>query len=132
MVDVQRKNIAITLYHLYFLFVKEEARVDYRRCKSIITKFNILYWTVLLYCANSLFSIIFVVEVISTLIFLILTTSTFSTVFFYKNINFDSKNFFQNNVPYVFLQSILFYFWVSLISSLNLFVFLMFLEAKFV
>jgi hypothetical protein len=121
------------LYILLFFFVTFNALFfNYSYLSSgevydfIITKFNILYWTTLLYCANSLFSIIFVIEVISTLIFLVLTTSTFSTVFFYKNINFDSKNFFHNTIPYVFLQSILFYFWVSLISSLNLFVFLMF------
>lgn len=97
----------------------------------LITKINILYWTFFLFCANSLFTIIFIIEVISTLIFLLLTTSTFSTVFFYKNINFDSKNFFQNSTPYIFLQSILFYFWVTLISSLNLFIFLIYFYSCF-
>lgn len=89
----------------------------------LIAKFNTYYWILLIFYSNSLFTIIFVIEVLSALIFLILTTSMFSTSFFYKNISFDSKIFFHNSLPYTFLQSFLFYFWVSLISSLNLFVF---------
>ena len=27
-----------------------------------------------------------------------------------KNVNFDSKTFFQNSTPYTFLQSLLFFF----------------------
>ena len=96
-----------------------------------ITKVNFVYWMSLLFFTNSLFTIIFVIEIISTLVFLLITTSIFSTTFFYKNINFDSKNFFHHNSPYLFLQALLFYFWVSLISSLNLFIFLIFFYNNF-
>ena len=48
----------------------------------------------------------------------------FSTLFFYKNINFDYKIFFKNDIPYTVLQAFLFFFWISLITSLNLFVFI--------
>ena len=60
--------------------------------------------------SNSIFTLMFVIEVISTLIFLLITTSVFSTTFFYKNINFDTKNFFQNVTPFTFLHSLFFFF----------------------
>lgn len=77
--------------------------------------------------ANTLFTLMFIIEVISTLIFLLVTTSAFSTTFFYKNINFDVLNFFAGIGPLTFLRSIFYFFWVSLISSLNLFVFLIYM-----
>ena len=98
----------------------------------IITQFNFLYWLTLLFMANSIFTLMFIIEVISTLIFLLITTSVFSTTFFYKNINFDSKNFFQNITPFTFLHSLFFFFWISLISSLNLFVFIIFIYKSLV
>ena len=93
----------------------------------VITQFNFLYWLTLIFMSNSIFTLMFIIEVISTLIFLLITTSVFSTAFFYKNINFDSKNFFQNTTPFTFLHSLFFFFWISLISSLNLFVFIIFI-----
>ncbi len=93
----------------------------------LITKYNFLYWIIFLFLANSIFTVIFVIEVLSTLIFLLITTSTFSSSFFFKNINFDLKFFFHNSKPYLFLQSLLYFFWVSLISSLNLFLFIIIL-----
>ena len=98
----------------------------------IITQSNFLYWLTLLFMSNSVFTLMFVIEVISTLIFLLITTSVFSTTFFYKNINFDSKNFFQNITPFTFLHSLFFFFWISLISSLNLFVFIIFIYKSLV
>jgi hypothetical protein len=76
----------------------------------IITQFNFLYWITILFMSNSIFTLMFVIEVISTLIFLLITTSVFSTTFFYKNINFDTKNFFQNVTPFTFLHSLFFFF----------------------
>lgn len=90
----------------------------------VITKYNMYYWILFLFFSNSIFTAIFVIEVLSTLIFLLISTSIFSTTFFFKNISFDLKVFFKNDMPFVFLQSLLFFFWVSLVSSLNLFVFI--------
>lgn len=96
----------------------------------LIAKFNTFYWFLLLFFSNSTFTVIFVIEVLSTLVFLLITSSIFSTTFFYKNIDFDLKIFFQNSSPFTFIQSLLFYFWISLVSSLNLFIFLIFLFTK--
>lgn len=96
----------------------------------IITIFNFFFWTILLFMSNSIFTSIFIIEVLSTLIFLLIITSTFSTTFFYRNINFSHGHLFQHSTPQTYLQSLLFFFWVSLISSLNLFLFCLFFYLK--
>ena len=92
----------------------------------IITQFNFLYWLLLLFMTNSTFTLMFLIEVTSALLFLLITSSVFSTAFFYKNINFELTNFFSQLTPFSFLQSLLYFFWISLVSSLNLFVFLIY------
>jgi hypothetical protein len=93
-----------------------------------ITKYNFFYWLIIIFMANSFFTVIFVIEVLSTLVFLLLVTSVFSSTFFYRNVSFDSSFFLQSLLPYTFLNSIIFLFWVSLLSSLNLFVFLIYVS----
>ena len=108
--------------------------VSYFSSKEIydyfLTLFNFLYWILLLFFSNSLFTSIFIIEVLSTLIFLLIITSTYSTVFFYKTTNTHQGHLFQQNTPFSYIQSLLFFFWVSLVSSLNLFLFLIFLFFK--
>jgi hypothetical protein len=96
----------------------------------IITTFNFFYWIFLLFCTNSIFSTIFLIEVLSTLILLLIVSSTFSSSFFYKNTNFTFGHLFQQSTPFSYIQSILYFFWVSLISSLNLFIFCLFFYIK--
>ena len=96
----------------------------------VIVQFHFLYWVVLLFLTNSLFTTIFVIEVLSTLILLLIITSTFSTTFFYNNLDLSFGHVFQNSVPTTYIQSVLYFFWISLISSLNLFLLLIFLFLK--
>lgn len=96
----------------------------------IITIFNFLYWIILIFFSNTIFTSIFIIEVLSTLIFLLLITSTFSSTFFYRNLNLSFGHLFQQSTPYSYLQSILYFFWVSLLSSLNLFLFCLFFYFK--
>ena len=95
-----------------------------------IVTINFLYWIILLFFSNTIFTVIFLIEVIGALLFLLIITSTFSTSFFYRNLNLNYGHLFQNSTPYSYLQSILYLFWISLISSLNLFVFILFLYLK--
>lgn len=95
-----------------------------------ITLYNFFYWVLLLFFANSILTTIFIIEVISAVIFLLIVTSTYSSTYFYRNTNFSFGNLFQNSTPYTFLQSLIFYFWISLISALNLFLFILFLYLK--
>ena len=88
-----------------------------------ITQINVFYWSSLIFAANSLVSMIFIIEVQSALLFLIVVTSTFSSSHFYNNSDLSDFNSFSNQTPYSFVNSIMFFFWVSLLTSLNLFLF---------
>lgn len=92
-----------------------------------IVKYNFFFWVAVLFLSNSLFSLFFIIEALSALIFLLLVCSTYSTLHFFRSVSLDFSNFLQNNTPHTFIQSILFFYWVSLLSSLNLFVFSAFL-----
>ncbi len=87
----------------------------------IITCIHLFLWITILFWTNTIFSIIFVIEILSTLIFLLLANSTFSSTHYYNNLNLNLHSYFQNTLPFFFLQTLLFFFWISLISSLNLF-----------
>lgn len=94
---------------------------------SLITKLSLTFWLVFIFFSNNLITTIFIIEVMSALLFLLITTSVYSTTFYYKNIDFSSYNYFQNAIPYTFINSIIYFFWVSLIASLNLFLFTIYL-----
>jgi len=95
-----------------------------------ITTYNFAYWLTILFMSNSIFSMVFVIEVISTLILLLIVTSAFSTTFFYRNLNLSFGHILQQSLPHSHLQSLLYFFWISLISSLNLFLFFLLLYTK--
>lgn len=94
---------------------------------SLITKISLTFWLSFIFFSNSLITTIFIIEVMSALLFLLITTSVYSTTFYYKNIDFSQYNYFQNVIPYSFLNSLIYFFWVSLIASLNLFLFTIYL-----
>ena len=124
-----------TLLNLSFiLFLWVFSHTTYYSSKEIydflITTFSFFYWIFLLFCSNSIFSSIFVIEVLSTLILLLIVTSTFSSTYFYRNTNLSFGHLFQQTTPFSYIQSILYFFWVSLISSLNLFLFCLFFLHK--
>ena len=98
---------------------------------SAITKISLVFWLSIIFLANSLITTIFVIEVMSALLFLLITTSVYSTTFYYRNVDFSSYNYFQNSMPYTFINSIIYFFWTSLISSLNLFLFTIYLYTTF-
>jgi len=95
-----------------------------------ITIVNMYYWVSLLFATNSIITMIFVIEVQSALLFLLLVTSSFSSAFYYRNSDLSSYNFFANSLPATFIQSIMYFFWISLVGSLNLFLFTIFLYQK--
>ena len=95
-----------------------------------ITMLNMYYWISLLFASNSVITMIFVIEVQSALLFLLLVTSSFSSAFYYRNSDLSDYNFFSNAIPSAFIQSIMYFFWISLIGSLNLFLFTIFLYQK--
>jgi hypothetical protein len=115
----------LMLYCTSFYFSSKET-FDF-----FIVCFNFFFWIYFLFYANSLFTVIFFIEILSTLIFLLLITSSFSTTYFYNNLNLNLYNYFNTNTPFFFLQMLMYFFWISLISSLNLFFFLILFYIKF-
>ena len=96
-----------------------------------IISYSFFIWTLFLFYANNIMTVIFFIEILSTLIMLIIVTSTFSSTYFYNNLNLDHHNYFNQTLPTSFLQTIMFFFWISLVSSLNLFIFLTLFYLKF-
>ena len=117
--------LIITTYSMSFYFSSREV-YDY-----VIICFSFFFWVLLLFYANTIFTVIFFIEILSTLVFLLLITSTFSTTYFYNNINLNLHNYFSNTVPTFYIQMLMYFFWISLISSLNLFFFLILFYLKF-
>lgn len=97
----------------------------------VLVKHFLLFWLLLLFYSTNLFSFIFFIEILSLLILMVLVTSTFSTAYFYNTTGFSNHSYFQQSLPFAYLQTLLFFFWVSLVGSLNLFIFLILFYAKF-
>ena len=92
---------------------------------------NFFYWIIFLFFSNNLFVFIFFLEILSTLIFLLVVTSTFSSNVFYNNLNLTLHSYFNGSTPLFFVQILIFFFWTSLLTSLNLFFFLILFYLRF-
>lgn len=90
----------------------------------VSTILNTFYWITLLFFINSIFSTIFIIEVLSTIIFLLIITSNYSSTFYYNTLDLSKGVYNQQIFPYTYIQSLLFFFWMSLLASLNLFLFI--------
>jgi hypothetical protein len=118
--------LLLITFWLYLLIFSSTSYFTSREIYDyVIVTLHFLYWVTLIFYSNTIFTVIFIIEVIGALIFLLVITSTFSSVFFYRNLNLNYGHLFQQSTPYTYLQSILYIFWISLVSSLNLFVFLL-------
>jgi hypothetical protein len=93
--------------------------------------FNFLVWVLLLFYSNTLFCIIFFFEILATLLFLLLVTSSFSTIFSYRKLNHSWLNYFKLNFSIFLINSFLYFFWVSLLASVLIFFFLLLFIHKF-
>jgi hypothetical protein len=90
-----------------------------------LVTFNFFFWVWLTFFSNNVFTFIFFVEILSASITLLLVTSTFSSSHFYNNTSYTKHNYFSSSTPIAFLQTLLFFFWITLVSSIFLFVFLL-------
>lgn len=86
---------------------------------------NFFFWVWLTFFSNNFFTFIFFIELLSASITLLLVTSTFSSSHFYNNVSYSKHSYFHTSTPTAFLQTLLFFFWVTLVSSLALFLFLL-------
>lgn len=86
--------LIITVYSTSFYFSSKEI-YDY-----LLTIFNFFFWLFFLFLSNTFFTFIFFIEILSTLIFLLLITSSFSTTYFYNNLNLNLHNYFNQTTPF--------------------------------
>jgi hypothetical protein len=107
-------KISYLLILLYFSTLIVLSLTSYFTSREIydyfIVLYNFLYWVIILFLSNSIFTTIFVIEVISALIFLLIVTSTYSSNYYYRNMDLSFSNLFQNSTPHTFLQSLIFFF----------------------
>lgn len=85
---------------------------------------HLLFWEVLLFAANSLLTVLLLIELLTTAVFVVLVSSSFSSFSFYSTLDFHRARSFTTGGPAGFLRSLLSLFWMSLVISLNLFLFL--------
>ena len=97
----------------------------------VLVVFNFFFWTWITFFSNNFFTFIFFVEILSASITLLLVTSTFSSSHFYSSLSFSKHSYFQFSTPTSLLQTMLFFFWITLVSSLLLFVFIILFYLQF-
>lgn len=90
----------------------------------LIVVFHLWFWLWVLFFSNNFFSLIFFIELLSISIMLLLITTVFTSVHFYNLTSYSNHSYFQHSHPSVFLQTLLIFFWMTLVSSLLLFFFL--------
>jgi hypothetical protein len=92
----------------------------------LIVFINLFFWIYLLFYANNLFTIIFFFEILAVLIMLLSSSSLFYNNLYLKKINFFNNLYTSNNLPFYQVASLIYFFWISFISSVNLFFYLLF------
>ena len=71
-----------------------------------------------------MFSLIFFIELLSISVMLLLTTNVFTSAYFYNLTSYSKHSYFHYSYPVSVLQTLLIFFWMTLVSSLLLFLFL--------
>jgi hypothetical protein len=115
----------ITVARAYTLYLSGRGVYD-----SFLANLQFLYWTVLLFFVNTLYAALFILEVLSALVFVLVIASTYSTSYAYRNTNLSFGHTFHLNTPHTHLQSLLYYFWVSMLAALSLFLTCLYLHLK--
>ena len=90
----------------------------------MIVLFHIWLWVWVLFFSNNLFSLIFFIELLSISITLLLITNVFTSTYFYNLTSYSKHSYFSYSYPTTFLQTLLTFFWMTLVSSLLLFFFI--------
>ena len=96
-----------------------------------ITLMNFFFWAWVMFFSNNLFTFIFFLELLAVSITLMIVTSTFSSASFYNNLSYSTHSYFTNSTPGAFLQTLMFFFWSTLVTSLMLFLMLLVFYTRF-
>ena len=75
-----------------------------------IVTYSFFLWLCFIFLSNNIITFIFLIEILSTLIMLMIITSTFSSAYFYNNLNLTQHNYFTQTLPTSYLNTIVFFF----------------------
>ena len=102
--------ILLFFYLILLIYTASFYFSSYEIYDYLIVIYNFSLWVTLLFLANNLFTFIFFIEVLSTLITLMLISSVFSSAYFYNNLSFSNHSYFNSTTPFTYLQTLLFFF----------------------
>ena len=107
-------RIMFMILFIFYITLNSFASNSYFSSKEVydltITKINFTYWFIMLFQANSIITTIFIVETVSSLIFLFIITSVTSTQYTYNNKQVIMGHTLFNALPTTYLQSLMFYY----------------------
>lgn len=75
-----------------------------------IVLYSFFVWMILFFTTGNTFTLMFMIELLSTLIMLLLITSVFSSTYFYNNLDLNSALYFHSLTPTALIQTLLFFF----------------------
>jgi hypothetical protein len=75
-----------------------------------IVTYSFFFWMLFLFTANNIFTVIFFIEILSTLVMLLFVTSVFSSTYFYNTVSLSHHSYFTQTTPLAFIQTLLFFF----------------------
>jgi hypothetical protein len=113
-------TLTIYVYTTYLIFNTKEV-YDF-----IITIFNVFLWILFIFYANNIFTVVFFIEILTGLTVLLFITSIHSSTYTFNTSSFSKSLYFNQLAPRATLDVLIFFFWMSLLSSLFLFIFLIF------
>lgn len=121
-------KMTFVLFFFFFTYITAFVTAVHYSSSAIfdftITTVNFFVWLWLVFFSNNLFTFIFFLELLSALITLLLVTSSFSSAHFYNLSDYTHHSYFQTSTPTSYVQTLLVFFWVTLVASLSLFIFL--------
>lgn len=118
--------IIISFYLIVMLTISNMSVITLDKQDYVLSTLNMYFWVSLMFLTSNLFTFIFILEVLSISVMLLNSTSTNYATLSTNKSNFSNNMYSFINLPYYKLNSLIFYFWVSFIASVNLFIFLYF------
>lgn len=129
-VATMQHKILYWLLAWFFLVWCVQLTVFYFTSTELYDFFQVVFffvlWLLLLFYSTNVFSFIFFIELLSIMIFLLLVSATFSSAYFFETAGHSRHSYFQQSQPSTYLSTLVFFFWTSLLGSVNLYVFLLF------
>lgn len=130
----ERKLMLLVLFTFSFFLAILLNSSDFSNSGSydyFLTLLHLTFWLLLLFLTNNIFSLAFVVEVLTALITLMLVTS-YNNSFVTSTPHGGYQGLLNTpSIPSTYFYSLLTFFWTSLVTTLTLFLFLMFMYSKF-